>query len=303
MIVYKQQVALLLQVLPEVAKEKCFALHGGTAINLFVRNMPRLSVDIDLTYTQIEDRDTTFKNIQIGLQNIKDNINKIDSSIKVQLQAEQLKLLVNNAKASIKVEVNQGMRGIIGEVEIKELCQKAQEKFDAFCAVPCVPMHQLYGGKICAAIDRQHPRDIFDVKYFLENEKFTDKIKKGFLFCLLCSKGPIVEMLSPLLKNQEQAYNNQFAGMATESFSYEDFCNTRYHLVELIQQSLNEYDKEFLIQFESGMPDWTRYNFSDFPAVNWKLLNKKKLKEMNPEKHNQEIEKLKLFLESLEQQY
>lgn len=53
---YKQQVSLLLSVLPEVAKESCFALHGGTAINLFVRDMPRLSVDIDLTYLPLEDR-------------------------------------------------------------------------------------------------------------------------------------------------------------------------------------------------------------------------------------------------------
>jgi hypothetical protein len=52
---YKKQVALLLSVLPEVGKEECFALHGGTAINLFVREMPRLSVDIDLTYVPIED--------------------------------------------------------------------------------------------------------------------------------------------------------------------------------------------------------------------------------------------------------
>lgn len=295
---YKQQVTLLLQVLPEVAKEKCFALHGGTAINLFVRNMPRLSVDIDLTYILIEDRDTTFKKIQIGLQNIKDNITKIDSSITVQLQTEQLKLLISNAKATIKVEVNQGMRGIIGEIEIKELCHKAQEEFDVFCAVPCVPINQLYGGKICAALDRQHPRDIFDVKYFLENEKFTDEIKLGFLFCLLCSNRPIVEMLSPFLINQEQAYNNQFAGMTTESFSYNDFSNTRDELIKIIKQSLNDYDKEFLIQFESGTPDWTRYNFGNFPAVNWKILNIKNLKEINPVKHNQEIEKLKLFLES-----
>lgn len=63
---YKHQVSLLLQVLPEVAKEPVFALHGGTAINLFVRDMPRLSVDIDLTYTPIEDRKTSFKNIIDG---------------------------------------------------------------------------------------------------------------------------------------------------------------------------------------------------------------------------------------------
>ncbi len=71
---YKKQVALLLSVLPEVAKESCFALHGGTAINLFVRDMPRLSVDIDLTYIPIEDRVTTFANISIALEKIKTTI-------------------------------------------------------------------------------------------------------------------------------------------------------------------------------------------------------------------------------------
>jgi hypothetical protein len=53
---YKKQVRLLLDVLPEVAKEECFAMHGGTAINLFVRDMPRLSIDIDLTYVKIAER-------------------------------------------------------------------------------------------------------------------------------------------------------------------------------------------------------------------------------------------------------
>ncbi|WP_218944460.1 nucleotidyl transferase AbiEii/AbiGii toxin family protein [Maribacter luteus] len=68
---YKQQVSLLLQVLPEVAKEPIFPLDGGTAINLFVWDMPRLSVDIDLTYIPIEDRKTSFKNIIDGLDRIK----------------------------------------------------------------------------------------------------------------------------------------------------------------------------------------------------------------------------------------
>ena len=60
---YKKQVHLLLSVLPMVAKENCFALHGGTAINLFLNNMPRLSVDIDLTYLPVENRDTSMDNI------------------------------------------------------------------------------------------------------------------------------------------------------------------------------------------------------------------------------------------------
>ncbi len=290
---YKQQVALLLQVLPEVAKEKCFALHGGTAINLFVRNMPRLSVDIDLTYLPLEDRETSFSNINKALKNIEASIKKVDPSIKLLPQFDKLKLQVQNSNALIKIEVNQGIRGAIDNIEKRELCKKAEQEFDAFCMVPCVPFNQLFGGKICAALDRQHPRDLFDVKYLLENEGFTENIKKGFLFCLLSSKRPIVEMLFPSLTNQQPAYNNQFAGMTKEAFTYQDFEITRKKLLKTIQESLTPADKAFIVNFENGNPDWTLFDFSQYPSVNWKLKNVENLKLSNPEKHELGIKELK----------
>lgn len=66
---YKSQVALVLDTLPEIAIEENLALHGGTAINLFIRNMPRMSVDIDLTYTEISDRESSFENLSIFKEN------------------------------------------------------------------------------------------------------------------------------------------------------------------------------------------------------------------------------------------
>jgi len=184
---YKHQVSLLLQVLPEIAKESCFALHGGTAINLFIREMPRLSVDIDLTYIPIEDRSTSLKSIVNALGNIKTNIERIVPKVQITLKQETLKLQVATVEAQIKIEVNQINRGILGAIVKLPLCEKAQEEFDAFCTVPLVSLGQLYGGKICAALDRQHPRDMFDVKFLLQNEGFTDDIKKGFMLCLLSS--------------------------------------------------------------------------------------------------------------------
>ena len=82
---YEKQVKLLLEILPEVAKVEIFALHGGTCINLFVRDMLRLSVDVDLTYIPIEDRATSLPNILVGLNIVADNIRKIipDSIIDV----------------------------------------------------------------------------------------------------------------------------------------------------------------------------------------------------------------------------
>ncbi len=162
---YKNQVKLLLDVLPEVAKEKCFALHGGTAINLFIRDMPRISVDIDLTYILLEDRETSIKNINSALARIKSNIEAVLRGTFVEHKLETAKLQISNQKASIKLEVNLTKRGIYKESQELTLCNKAQEEFEVFCSMPVVSLGLLYGGKICAALDRQHPRDIFDVKY------------------------------------------------------------------------------------------------------------------------------------------
>jgi len=282
---YKTQVALLLNVLPEIAKETCFALHGGTAINLFVRNMPRLSVDIDLTYIPIENRADSLLNIRQALERIKSNIEKVIPDVKVLHQQENLKLQVSSNIAQIKVEVNQAMRGVINESKKIKLCEFAQSEFDVFCAIQVVPFEQLYGGKICAALDRQHPRDLFDVKYLLKNEGFTTVIKKGFLLSLLSSNRPINEMLYPNFLDQQLTMTNQFEGMSKESFNYQDFEETRKTLLDIIHENLTDRDKEFLLSFKNLTPDWSIYDFEKFPAVQWKFQNLQKLKDNNSVKY------------------
>lgn len=290
---YKKQVALLLSVLPEVAKENCFALHGGTAINLFIRDMPRLSVDIDLTYVPIEDRETSLKGISVGLENIKNGIEAIIPGIKISHKESIGKLLISDKGAEIKLEVNLVGRGTIAAPQKLPLCEKAQNEFDAFCAVPVVPHGQLFGGKICAALDRQHPRDLFDTKYLLDNEGFTDEIKEGFLLCLLGSDRPIHEVIQPNFQDQRLALSNQFSGMTTEEFTYEDFEATRSRLVETVNNALTNSDKEFLLSVKNTEPDWSIYDFERFPTVQWKLQNLRKLKASNPEKHFEQYRLLK----------
>ncbi len=75
--IYFKQALLLVQMLPVVAKESCFALKGGTAINLFVRELPRLSVDIDLVYLPIEPRNESLSNMQFSLERISRDINQL----------------------------------------------------------------------------------------------------------------------------------------------------------------------------------------------------------------------------------
>ena len=294
--IYKGQVSLLLSVIPEIAKEECFALHGGTAINLFVREMPRLSVDIDLTYLPIEDRPTSLDKIAQALEGIKKRILSVLPKAKVQHQKEVSKLQISCRGFQIKVEVNQTNRGVLSNPVEYSLCEKAQDQFDAFCSIPIVPLTQLYGGKICAALDRQHPRDIFDVKYLLENEGFKEYLKKGLLLSILSSKRPIHELLRPNLLDQQATLENQFSGMTAELFTYEDFDTTRTGLITHIANSWTELDKQFLIGFSNLEPDWSIYDFERFPSVQWKIQNLIKLKEVNPDKHREQVKLLKEVL-------
>lgn len=293
---YKGQVRLLLDVLPQVAKEECFALHGGTAINLFVRDMPRLSVDIDLTYLPIEDRSTTLENINSALIRIKNSIEKALPDIKIQHKEKIGKLLITQKRTDIKLEVNLVGRGTIQTPTRMILCEKAQEIYDLSAVIHVVPTGQLYGGKICAALDRQHPRDLFDIKYLLENEGFSDEVRQGFLFCLLCSDRPINEVLSPHLQDQRMAMENQFSGMSEDDFSYDQFETTREELIKTVHTGLTDQDRKFLLSVKNITPDWGIYNFERFPAVRWKLQNLQKLKTNNPEKHYQQYETLENLL-------
>jgi predicted nucleotidyltransferase component of viral defense system len=254
--------------------------------------MPRLSVDIDLTYLPIEDRETSLQNISDGLSRIEESILSVLPKAKISLVQETSKLLIAHQGVQVKLEVNQTNRGVLNEPRKLPLCDKAQDEFEAFCEVLVVGEGQLYGGKICAALDRQHPRDLFDVKYFLENTEFTDEHKEGLLLAILSSNRPIEELLYPNFLDQKATLTNQFEGMTNEPFDYSDFEKTRETLLERIHQSLTSKDKEFLISFQSLQPDWTIYDFERFPSVQWKLQNLQQLKDSNLDKYEGQLKSL-----------
>ena len=295
---YKNQVKLLLSIIPEIAKEKCFALHGGTAINLFIRNMPRLSVDIDLTYLPFENFETSQFNINAALKRIMGSTIKILPEVKINYEERNSKLYVSIKGVLVKVEVNLTGRGSLHAPVMMDLCEKAQDEFDAFVNMKVLPRGQIFGSKICAALDRQHPRDLFDVSYLLNNEGITTEVKEGFLFYLIGHGRPIHEVLSPNWKDQQQAIETQFAGMSIDNFSYEDYRQTREALLNAIHKSLTAADKNFLLGFKNLEPDWTIYDFERFPNIEWKLDNLTKLKANNPEKHAKLFEALKQTLDN-----
>jgi len=123
--------------------------------------------------------------------------------------------------------------------------------------------------------------------------------KEGLLFCLIGSGKPIFESLQPNSIDQSDALKNQFEGMTDIPFSYEDYKTTRNELIEKVNAILTEKDKEFLISFEQGTPEWDKCcagDLSAYPSIKWKLQNIIKLKETNPEKFEASIERLRKHL-------
>jgi predicted nucleotidyltransferase component of viral defense system len=181
---YFVQVRLLVTVLPVVARERCFALKGGTAINLFVRDMPRLSVDIDLAFVPIGDRAAALAEIDAGLARISAALGGQPYGHRVRVSKRQdaraYGLLVGAGAAEIKIEVSPVLRGLVYPEETRRIVPRAETEF-GFAEVPVVSFADLYAGKIVAALDRQHPRDLFDVKLLLAQEGIGDELFRAFM--------------------------------------------------------------------------------------------------------------------------
>lgn len=260
--VYRRKVDLLLRILPFVTDEECFAVHGGTAINLFVKNLNRLSVDIDITYIPLEDRAASLNHINEALMRIMKKVLRNFRDIRVVPRLEICKITCERQGCQVKIEVNQTKRGVIcGEARLYPLCQKAQSLFGVEVEARIVPLPQLYGGKIAAALSRQHPRDMFDV---MQMDVPMSQVKKGIIFNLLGSDRPIYESFLPNLVDQRSALENQFIGMSDIPFSYEDFETTRYKLVNDINEVMTQTDKEFLVAVEELTVNVAETEYSDF---------------------------------------
>jgi hypothetical protein len=148
------------------------------------------------------------------------------------------------------------------------------------------------------ALDRQHPRDLFDVKKMMENIGYTEEVSEGFIFCLLSSKRPVHEILQPSFLDHRSTLTNQFSGLTNEAFTWQMYESTRDQLVETVNRNLTSEARQLLLSFVDGSPRWNRFDFGRFPAIQWKLMNILTLKKQNPSKHEKQLCELKKILES-----
>ncbi|MCY4543585.1 MAG: nucleotidyl transferase AbiEii/AbiGii toxin family protein [Rhodobacteraceae bacterium] len=189
-----------MRLLPAIAAEKVFALKGGSAINLFYRDMPRFSVDIDLTYVPIEDRTASLRHIDATLDRIIDSFGRSNSDVRTQRIAAggnlDTRILASRGATSVKIETSPVMRGTVLPPVSMRVSETVQETF-GFAEMPVLAFEDLFAGKLHAALDRQHPRDIYDVHLLYENEGLTDDLFRVFLVYVCASGRPPHELLAP----------------------------------------------------------------------------------------------------------
>ncbi|EHJ91083.1 nucleotidyl transferase AbiEii/AbiGii toxin family protein [Vreelandella boliviensis] len=288
---YEAQVALLVRILPHVAKEDVFALKGGTAINLFYRDLPRLSVDIDLTYLPLKDRIDSLSEINNAMDRI---AGAIEGGI-VGAKTQRIKgggggatrLLTRMGGVEIKIETSPVTRGVVHDPETLTVSEAVEDEF-GYAEMQVVSFEDLFGGKLNAAVDRQHPRDLYDVRLLYDNEGLTDDLFRTFLIYIASSSRPAHELLNPNPIDLDKPYTQEFEGMTRASVSLEELLNTRQRLIADIHSRFDENTKRFLLSLHDGSPDFDvidRSRAADLPAVRWKLINLEKLKNENAAKH------------------
>jgi hypothetical protein len=277
---YRRQAALLVRAIPLVAAETCFALKGGTAINLFVRDMPRLSVDIDLTYLPIADRAASLREIDAGMRRIAVSIGRGIPGARVSpgtLPGENCvtKLIVRADAVQIKIEVTPVLRGCVYEPAIRSVSAPVEDQF-GFAEIQVVSFPDLYAGKIVAALDRQHPRDLFDVRDLLANEGIDGQLRKAFIVYLLSHNRPMAEILAPARLDISAEFGRGFQGMTETPVTLGELLQAREDLIASVIGNMPVDHRRFLMSIKRGEPDWDLLRVpgaETLPAVRWRLEN------------------------------
>ncbi|MCD4681679.1 MAG: nucleotidyl transferase AbiEii/AbiGii toxin family protein [Bacteroidales bacterium] len=302
-----EQAKLMLSILPIVGREKDFALKGGTALNFFHLNMPRLSVDIDLTFLPVKPRDETLKDITNSLSRISNSVERLFPRCQIQkLKIKETdytyKLIIKSQGSLVKVEPNLILRGSCYPPVLKPLCKNAGDIFKMEMEIPVLSFADLYGGKVCAALDRQHPRDLFDIKLLSEAGNLNEEISQAFVVYLASHNRPMSELLSPNFQDFRQAYETEFKGMSSIEVSYKELEKIRKELPSLIFSKLSRNERKFLLSVKMGSPDFSLLSISgleNLPAIKWKVEN---ISRMEPKKRITATEKLKSILNLSQQQ-
>jgi hypothetical protein len=275
--VYFKQAELLLRILPLIDREAEFAMKGGTAINFFARDLPRISVDIDLVYLPVGERDESLREISAALVRISQDIkNRIPGTKVTPRKTGGSGLLsglfVQRQDTIVKIEPNLVIRGSVYPPARRLISPKAIDLFEISVESQILSDDELYAGKICAALDRQHPRDLFDIMMLLTYGNFSTAMRRAFVVYLVSHDRPIVEVLNPGFVDIRPVFETEFQGMTLEEVTCVELAlhrlakkETLRHLgqrqvddavVAHLQKRLSGNDKKVLLRDLRYAPAW-----------------------------------------------
>ena len=297
---FHAQAALVLRVLPSVAKCPDFALKGGTAINFFLRDMPRLSVDVDLTWVPRVGREAATGGMKRGLSEVARHMQSVAPGVAIRMvPGKKFRLAAVSRGRCVKIEVNDVMRGVVWPAETRDVAETVGENL-GYSRNSVLSFDDLYAGKICAALDRQHPRDLFDIALLLDCEGIGRNLLKTFLVYLICHRRPIAELLDPArirYADMKAIYDREFKDMVLIDAPFDKLVDARERLVARLHAALADEDRRFLLSVKARTPDWSEIGLdgvADLPAVKWKMVN---LKRMDEDKHKKALDNLRRVLD------
>ena len=300
---YVDTVRLLLATTPDIFHVSCFALKGGTALNLFVQEMPRLSVDLDVVYVPHDTaRRAALEEIAGALDAAQKRLAALGiASELIRTKAgDEVKLLIHRDRSQVKVEVNHVFRGTVLPVETRRLVKSARDLFTTELSAPTLAVPELYGSKLVAAMDRQHPRDLYDVHGMYQSRGLSADIVECFVCYLAGHNRPIHEVLFSRDSDMATAFEKEFAGMSVGPISLEELMVTRERLRRELPAALTDAQRRFLLSLANAEPEWGLMacpHLSELPALRWKLQNLAKLKKTNAQKFQQQAGALRERLE------
>jgi len=294
------QARLVVRVLRHVAEEPSLALKAGTAINLFFRELPRLSVDIDLAYTLVQDRGQSLTEIGAALRRIAQRAEQALPGVRVRTQeADRGKLVTQEGRATVMVEVNTVLRGSVYPCERRAALPVVEGLFGDVEA-QVLSFEDLFAGKIVAALDRQHPRDLFDVKLLLDAEGLSERLLDAFVVYLASHDRPMAEVLEPREKDIRAAYEREFGQMTAGPVKFDDLLDARRRLVIELRGGLRQRHREFLRSIKRLAPDWSLLpvpHAAELPGIRWKLHNLEILRREQPKRYESALAKLDAVLD------
>jgi hypothetical protein len=288
-----------LETAPAIFRAPFFAMKGGTAINLFVQEMPRLSVDIDVVFTDYTmPRAAALEAISAALKEVTEQLKKrgLEARVTATNKGDEIKVFVQRDRLQVKIEVNHVFRGSLLPIENRRLVDTARNLFTTELTVPCLAPSELYGSKLVAALDRQHPRDFYDVLKMYDQVGLTPEIVECFVSYLAGHNRPVHEVLFSNDIDLKVPFENEFQGMAREPVELSDLIATRQRLRAELPQKMTPAHRAFLLGLVKGEPDWAQMScphLSRLPAIEWKLQNLAKLKKSNATKFAQQTSELR----------